>query len=79
MVLSNTEYLNNNVESHYNNFMVISLVLVKAELLEVPYKTKSANLNFRFYTFYFLYFGCLNFGLQCFDAVGWVAGRASGL
>ena len=27
------------------------------------------------FTFYCIYFSCL----QCFDAVGWAAGRASGL
>ena len=33
---------------------------------------------FRFYT-YFSFVALTLFGLQCFDAVGWVAGRASGL
>jgi len=28
---------------------------------------------------YYIYYTCLNFCLQCFDTVGWVAGRASGL
>ena len=70
-----------------NLFIIIIVVFFVPQVVKIPgvknYKSKNQNVgwsevrqvNCYYYYYYYNYYGAI----QCFDAVGWAARRASGL